>query len=98
MEIVTLDEPLTPTACRSLLLQIVESGRVEFSPHALPKMQKHKVTEGQAIQVLRGGLVEPAEFENGSWRYRVRASKTYAVVSFRSETWTVVVTAWRVKR
>jgi hypothetical protein len=24
--------------------------------------------------VLRGGVVDPAEFENGSWRYRVRTA------------------------
>jgi hypothetical protein len=41
--------------------------------------------------------VEPAEFERGSWRHRVRQGKTYVVVTFRSETWTIVVTAWRTK-
>jgi hypothetical protein len=43
-------------------------------------------------------VVEPAEFERGSWRYRVRASRTYVVASFRSEVAAVVVTAWRVIR
>jgi hypothetical protein len=43
-------------------------------------------------------VVEPAEFEGGSWRYRVRARRTYVVASFRSEAATVVMTAWRVIR
>ena len=51
-----------------------------------------------AINVLRGGIVEPGEFENGSWRYRVRTQRMYVVVAFRSETELRVVTAWRLKQ
>jgi hypothetical protein len=47
--------------------------------------------------VLRGGVVEPAEFTNQSWRYRVRQGRRFVVVTFRSESWTVVVTVWRTK-
>jgi hypothetical protein len=42
--------------------------------------------------------VEPGEYENGSWRYRVRTARMCFVITFRSEEALVVVTAWREKR
>ena len=72
-------------------------GSVRFSGHALEEMAKDGLTTVDCVNVLRGGIVEPAEFENGSWRYRVRTSKAYVVVAFRSEDALVVITAWRVK-
>jgi hypothetical protein len=48
--------------------------------------------------VLRAGVVDPAEFENGSWRYRVRTQMIVVVTAFRSETEIRVVTAWRMKK
>ena len=47
--------------------------------------------------VLRGGVVDPGEYENGSWRYRVRTARIAVIVAFRSETELRVVTAWRFK-
>lgn len=92
-----LNEPLTNAAAKKLLVAIIESGKVEFSSHAITEMTADNISQDEATSVLRGGVVEPAEFVRGSWRYRVRAGKTYVVVAFRSETWTVVVTAWRRK-
>jgi hypothetical protein len=40
-------------------------------------------------------VVDPAEFENSSWRYRVRTARIAVIVAFRSETELRVVTAWR---
>ena len=45
--------------------------------------------------VLRGGVVRPGEYENGTWRYRVETSKITVVVGFRSAQELMVVTAWR---
>jgi hypothetical protein len=45
--------------------------------------------------VLRGGVVRPAEHEHGTWRYRVETRKITVVIAFRSERELVVVTAWR---
>ncbi len=50
------------------------------------------------VHVLRAGVVEPAEWINGQWRYRVRAQKLYVVVRLRSETALRVITAWRIGR
>jgi hypothetical protein len=56
-----------------------------------------EISQAEAICVLRSGVVEPAEFERGSWPYRVWARRTYVVASFRSAA-AVVVIGWRVIR
>ena len=59
------------------------------------EMAKNDLTTIDVTNMLRGGVVDAAEFENGSWRYRVRTSKMAVVV--RSESELRVVTAWRFK-
>ena len=62
------------------------------------------------VNVLRGGVVQPAEWENGSCRYRVLTQRMAAVAAFEpdaeslpadaddlSEMELIVVTAWRQK-
>jgi hypothetical protein len=95
-----LAEPLSPPAAKALIRDILANGEVTFSEHALDEMGKEDpdITEEETFAVLRGGIVEPAEFRSGSWRYRVRAMGIYVVVAFRSETRVKVVTAWRVRR
>jgi hypothetical protein len=58
-------------------------------------MEKDALSEIDITNVLRGGVVDPAEFETGSWRYRVRTQRIAVVIAFRSEESLVVVTAWR---
>ena len=47
------------------------------------------------LNVLRGGSVEEAEYENGEWRYRVHTGKMSVVVRFEDDTELMIVTAWR---
>lgn len=89
--------PLKPADAKALLRTILETGRVDVSSHAWVEMQTDRITIQDIFRVLRGGVVEPAEFRGGSWRYRVRHGRHYVVVSFRSESWTVVVTVWRTR-
>jgi len=91
-------EPLDSGACRKLIQEILASGEVSFSGHALDEMAKDNLTTFDCVNVLRGGVVEPGEFEKGSWRFRVRTSRMTIVVAFRSERRLVVVTAWREKK
>ena len=91
------DEPLAPTDARALIRAILATGTVVLSPHAQQEMAVDGIDRATVLFVLRGGIVEPAELERGSWRYRVRASRVYVVVAFRSDVKLVVVTAWRVK-
>jgi hypothetical protein len=90
-------EPFSPSAAKALLLEILEKGKVEISPHAWVEMRADGITIQDIFLVLRGGVVEPAELRSNSWRYRVRQGRRFVVVTFRSRTWTVVVTVWKTK-
>lgn len=93
-----LKEPLEPNRARRLIREVLGSGSVSFSGHAEKALADDDLSTVDAVNVLRGGVVEPAEFENGSWRYRVRTQRIAVVIVFRSASEIVVVTAWREKR
>jgi len=90
-----LIEPLSQSDAKRLIQEIVGNGSVTFSGHAQQEMDKDDLAATDVLNMLDGGVVEPAEFENGSWRYRVRTARMCVVVAFRSETELRVVTAWR---
>lgn len=90
-----LVEPLSPPDARRLLREILQNGSVAFSRHAEQEMAKDELTMVDVTNVLRGGVVDPAELQRGSWRYRVRTARIAVIVAFRSETELRVVTAWR---
>jgi len=90
-----LDEPLKPSITKRIIRTILDDGHLEFSAHALEEMKKDDLSELDIINVLRGGWPGPGELERGSWRYQVSTRAITAVVAFRSESWLVVVTAWR---
>ena len=91
-------EPLNPPEARRRIQEILSRGEVVSSRHATQEMAKDDLTIIDCINVLRGGVVEPAEWENGSWRYRVHTQRIWVVVAFRSEKRLVIVTAWRTRR
>lgn len=86
---------MDPTRVRQLIRNILNSGTVRFSKHALEEMARDGLSTVDCTNVLRGGSVEPAELISGTWRYRIRTNRIYVVVAFRSETELVVVTSWR---
>ena len=88
-------EPLDEQCARRLFREIVSNGEVAFSHHAREEMAKDAMIVGDVLNLLRGGVVEPPEYENGSWRYRVRTDRMCVVVAIRSRTELAVVTAWR---
>jgi hypothetical protein len=90
-----LAEPLASPEARRLVREIINSGSIALSRHAEQEMAKDNLTMVDVTNVLRGGVVDPAELENGSWRYRVRTARIAVVVAFRSEAELRVVTAWR---
>ncbi len=92
-----MKEPLSPPEAKKLLASILEEGAVAFSKHARQEMAADSLNDQDVLNVLRGGVVEPAELVNDSWRYRVRTSRMFVVVAFRSETEARIVTAWRLK-
>jgi hypothetical protein len=94
----TVKEPLDSAGVRRLIREVLGSGEVRFSRHALEEMRKDQLSEVDCVNVLRGGAVGQAGFENGSRRYPVRGSRVTVVVAFRSQDKLVVVTAWRHRR
>jgi hypothetical protein len=92
-----LKEPLDPSVAKKLILKILSDGSYFLSSHGEEEMANDKLIIGDIINVLRGGVVEPAELIKGSWRYRVRTAKIFAVVCFVSADSMCVVTAWRKK-
>jgi hypothetical protein len=91
-----LNEPLDPIEAKRLIRQLLETGEFHFSRHAETEMAADHLTTVDCVNVLRGGVVEPPEWENGSWRYRVCTGHMCVVIAFRSAMALVVVTAWRI--
>jgi hypothetical protein len=52
---------------------------------------------GDALNVLRAGIVREPELENGEWRYHVETPGMTFIIAFESETTLIIVTAWRRK-
>jgi len=92
---VLTDEPLDPAAAKALIASILRTGSVTPSQHALEQLKARAMTMVDVVNILRAGVVEPGEFLNGTWRYRVRTPRMNVVIAFRSETELRVVTAWR---
>jgi hypothetical protein len=90
-------EPLSPTQARLQIRAILANGTVDFTRHALAELASDHLDTADALNVLRAGVVEPAEHVGMVWRYRVHTSKMYLVVQFRTEICAVVVTGWRLK-
>ena len=88
-------EPFDEPTAQRLIREILENGEVVFSRHCEDELREDNLTTLDCTRVLRGGWIEPPDFERGSWRYRVRSARICVVVAFRSETKLVVVTAWR---
>lgn len=87
--------PLTAVAARELGRQIVRTGTVHFRPHALRELAKDGCTTVDALNVMRGGTWQEAEFENGEWRHQVRTPRMCVVIHFDTTTRIAVVTAWK---
>ena len=90
-----MGEPLTPTEAKKRIRAILVTGTVDFTTHAREELQKDNLGTGDALNVLRAGVVEPAELVGTVWRYRVRTARMYVVVQFRSDVQLLVITGWR---
>jgi hypothetical protein len=105
--------PLKATDARKLIRRMLDEGK--FIPpgagtHARKEMEKDGLTDIDAVNVLRGGAVREAEWENGSWRHRVETPRMVFVVTFDPEVVAapagdedlgdaelLLVTGWRIK-
>jgi hypothetical protein len=80
--------PLKAVEARKLIRRLIDEGRF-VSPgartHARKEMEKDGLSDVDAVNVLRGGAVREAEWENGSWRHRVETPRMVFVVVFEPE-------------
>jgi hypothetical protein len=81
---------LRATEAKKLIRRLLEEG-LFVSPgpgsHARQEMDNDGLTDVDAVNVRRGGVVREAEWENGSWRYRVETPRmVFVVVSIPSRT------------
>lgn len=104
---------LNAVDARKLIRRLLEEGA--FVPpgtgsHARKEMDKDELSDVDAANVLRGGVVREPEWENGSWRYRVETPRMVFVVTLDPEPdrvpgadeplgdlELVVVTGWRLR-
>lgn len=93
-----LKEPLPLQDAERLAKGIIRSGDTSFSQHARDEMQNDNLTDRDVTNVIRGGYCESVDFQNGTWRYRLRTQRIVTVVAFASERELRIVTAWRVVR
>ena len=94
---------LTAVAAKALLRRLLEEGTTTWTKHALKEAGKDGLTTVDVVNVLRGGVVDEPEFENGAWRYHVRTAKIQVVVQFDGEDEAApdeitVVTTWKEKQ
>lgn len=93
-------EPLKPHEAKARFQEILETGRVRFTGHARREMAKDDMGEVDCRNIVRGGIVEPAEWENEAWRYRVRTQRMCVVCELSEvdgQDELIIITAWRFK-
>jgi hypothetical protein len=89
-------EPLSPVHAKTIIRTCLGAGgEVIFTAHARVELANDQMTEQDALNVLRGGVVTHDGYQGNSHRYQVNTSRFCVVVAFDSRTKTIVVTAWR---
>ena len=91
-----MNQPIRATEARKLLRRILNVGIVTYAqPHAIDRLKERELSTLDCENVIRAGVVEEAEWSDGTWRHRVRTQKIVVVVEFLSEEEVLIVTAWR---
>lgn len=85
---------------RKLVAKVMQQSpsNVRFSRHAMEEMEKDNLIVSDVLNVMKSPdsrIINEAEFERGSYRYRLETNKITVVIAFDSPTSFVVVTAWR---
>ncbi len=93
-----MNQPFEKSAAKKLLRKILSDGFVTYSrPHAIERLEERNLSMVDCENVLRAGIVDEAEYENGSWRHKVRTQKIAVIIQFLSEEEILIVTAWRLE-
>lgn len=88
------NEPFGEQTAKRLIRKCVSDGLVSWTNHALQRCSERELTTVDCVNALRAGTVDPPEWENGTWRYRVRAGPITVVIAFRDARALTVITVW----
>ena len=88
------NEPFGENAAKQLIKNCIACGQVSWTHHAFRRCSERGLTTGDCVNALKAGTVDPAELENGTWRYRVRAGPITVVIAFRNVRALTVITVW----
>ena len=88
------DEPFNQRRAMGIVRKIYAQGLVLYDPHLLERMKERNILEKDVTNVLtRGWIYEAAEYENGSYRYRVETNRYWVRIAFDPPATMVVITA-----
>jgi hypothetical protein len=88
------NEPFGENTAKRLIRDCIACGHVNWSDHATKRCLERGLTTGDCVNALKAGTVDPAELENGTWRYPVRAGRITVVIAFRDVRTLTVITVW----
>lgn len=88
------NEPFGENTAKQLIRECIAREHVNWTDHALHRCSERGLTTVDCVNALKSGVVDPAEWENGTWRYRVRAGPITVLVAFRDARALTVITAW----
>jgi hypothetical protein len=91
-------DPQKAADAKAIIRRILDEGIVMPSSHFKQRAEENDLTIGDAMNVLQSGIVDEAEYENGTWRHCVRTHRIAVIVSLVSADELVLVTTWRFKR
>ncbi len=78
-----LKSRLKPREAKSFILDILRHGNIVYArPHAIQRMEERDISTLDCENILRGGVVQEPELENGVWRYQVRTRRMTVVAHF----------------
>lgn len=93
---IVLQQPLRATDAKKQIRTILVDGEVLFAePHMSERMAERRLQRLDVMNVLRGGVVREAEWENGEWRHHVETPRILVIVSFPEDMLLKVITCWR---
>ena len=87
-------EPFGEHTAKRLIKECMTRGSVRWTDHVLERCSERGLTTVDWVNALKSGTIDPAEWENGTWRYRVRAGEITVVIAFRDPRTLTVITAW----
>ena len=85
---------------RTVVIALLEAGRVSLPVHTTERMDERHVTAPQIEIALRSGALASESCDGGTWRYRATRQGVVVIFTFDTDedgNLLVVVTTWRTR-